>query len=87
MTEMIEAPFTDEQVRNINDFQNGGNRHPFTCCSPEEITECTRAGKMVDGKYVQGTSGGLLIASNDGMVCPCGEYEQHWVYKIMTDKI
>lgn len=81
----IEAPFTDEQVLNINMFQNDGRFHPFTCCSPEEITECTRAGRMVDGEYVQGISQGLLVAYNDGMLCPCGEYKQTWVYQSMAD--
>jgi hypothetical protein len=27
----IKAPFTDEQVKNLNEFQNSGIFHPFTC--------------------------------------------------------
>lgn len=75
--EEIKAPFTDEQVKNLNDYQTTGRFHPFTCCSPEEIIECTRA---------NGTSEGLLVATNDGWICPCGKYTQNWAHKFMTEK-
>ena len=28
---MIKAPWTDEQVKNLNDYQGAGVFHPFTC--------------------------------------------------------
>lgn len=28
---MLKAPWTDEQVKNLNDYQNSGRFHPFTC--------------------------------------------------------
>ena len=85
--EKINAPFTDEQVKNLNDYQTKGRFHPFTCCSPESIPECTRAGKEVDGEYVKGTSEGLLVASNEGWVCPCGKYKQNWAHAFMAEKL
>lgn len=27
----MKAPFTEEQINNINDYQNRGMFHPFTC--------------------------------------------------------
>jgi hypothetical protein len=30
-SEMIHAPFTDEQVQRLNEFQQRGDVHPFTC--------------------------------------------------------
>ena len=31
MSERVEAPFTPDQVANINEFQRTGYMHPFTC--------------------------------------------------------
>lgn len=85
MENIIEAPFTDEQVKLLNEFQNMGSIHPFTCMSPEAIPECLRAGKEVDGKYMPGTDEGKLIARNEGWICPCGKYTQDWAHSFMVD--
>lgn len=71
----IETPFTQEQVDNINKYQLRDDRHPFTCCSPEEIKECQR---------INGNNEGILIAEIDGLKCPCGKYTQDWVDDYMT---
>lgn len=81
----IKAPFTDEQVKALNEFQHHGRVHPFTCCSPEEISECLRAKPRGTMDYA--TSEGMLIATNDGWVCPCGKYTQEWAHEFMTQKI
>ena len=81
--EKVKAPYTDEQVKSLNEFQNNGIIHPFTCCSPSYINECTRACKEIDGKIVEGTTDGLLVATKDGWICPCGKYKQDWSYKFM----
>lgn len=31
MDDRLQAPFTDEQVKNLNAFQKAGYFHPFTC--------------------------------------------------------
>jgi hypothetical protein len=85
-SDRIRAPFTDEQVRNLNDFQNAGVNHPFTCCSPENIPECTRACREIGDQVVDGTSDGKLTATNDGWVCPCGKYRQDWAYPGMAGR-
>lgn len=73
----VEAPFTEEQVDNINDYQTSYTFHPFTCCSPEDIEECLRA---------KGEDDGILIASKEGLTCPCGKYKQDWVHEFMALK-
>jgi hypothetical protein len=72
----IKAPFTKEQVEKLNDYQINGNFHPFTCCSPKEIKECQRA---------SGENEGLLMATEEGWVCPCGKDKQDWVYEFMIE--
>ena len=82
----IIAPFTDEQVERLHDWQAGqiGIRtpdggllitatHPFTCMGHEG---CERPEKFDDG---------ILIPSNDGFVCPCGKYKQDWCHDFMAN--
>ena len=72
------SPFTDEQVEKLNTFQNNSQGcHPFTCCSPDSISGCLRRSVKEEE--------GILIASNDGWVCPCGEYKQDWAWKFMIE--
>lgn len=65
---MINAPFTPDQVTNLNRFQNRDDIHPFTC--PGERLECERDRR--------------LIATEDGWICPCGEYQQLWAHEMMV---
>jgi hypothetical protein len=74
--EKINAPFTEEQVKNLNDYQDFGSFHLFTCCSPSDVPKCER---------VSGKSEGSLIATKNGWVCPCGKYTQTWTWKFMTE--
>lgn len=67
---ITKAPFTDNQVVEINKRQSLNSLHPYTCCSPEYIGNCERR---------KGLSEGVLIASNHSLICPCGEYKQDWV--------
>ena len=76
----IKAPFTKEQVEKLNNYQKSGRFHPFTCCSPENIPECMRRNKT--GKTYEDNDG-LLLATEQGWVCPCGKYTQDWVHAIM----
>jgi hypothetical protein len=66
---MIKAPWTDEQVKNLNDWQTAGIVHPFTC------------GGKRDGKDCRAD----LVATKDGWVCPekCG-YTQDWAHAMMA---
>jgi hypothetical protein len=66
--------WSNEEVDSLNKYQNGGHFHPFTCCGPSEIKECER---------ISGKSEGLLIATENGWVCPCGKYTQNWAHGFM----
>jgi len=63
----VKAPFTDEQVDAINQWQNTSTVHPLTCGS----------GNRKDEKHLDGE--GILVASKDGLVCPYCDYKQDWV--------
>ena len=73
--EKITAPFTNEQVKKLNNYQKNGRFHPFTCCSHDG---CDRINQKDEG---------LLIATNEGFICPCGKYEQKWAHKFMSEDI
>ena len=74
--EKIEAGFTNSEIQNLNLFQKSSIMHPFTC-SGHNIAECERS---------SGVSEGVLIATADGWVCPCGKYTQNWAHKFMSEK-
>ena len=69
--EYEKAPFTEEQVAAINNYQKNAPFHPFTCCGHA----CDRSEREDEG---------LLIATLDGLVCPCGKWTQDWVHDFMT---
>jgi len=69
---IIKAPFTKEQVDNLNKFQSQTTFHPFTCGG---TVECLRTEK---DNY------GILIAKPEGWVCACGKYTQDWAHEFMT---
>lgn len=71
----ITAPFTDEQVEKLKEWQFNPKVHSFTCCSPG-IAGCERS---------NGISEGDLIPRKEGWICPCGEYRQNWCYDFMVE--
>jgi hypothetical protein len=74
MEDKIKVPFTDSQVEKLNQYQEKGFFHPFTCCSAGSEEKCERRNHKGEG---------LLIATNEGWVCPCGEYKQDWAHTFM----
>lgn len=60
----IYAPFTDEQVQKLNEFQKSRKMHPYTCM-----------GEFCDRSKTENE--GILIATNQGWICPCGQYTQN----------
>ena len=77
--EMIHAPFTPEQVQRLNEWQTqtGTNMpfHPFTC-------GCR--GESVHGH--EGGDTGVLIATENGWVCPSCDYTQDWAHSFMAER-
>ena len=75
--EKIQAPFTAAQVRGLNEYQTGtdfGHKMPpFTC------------GNRGDGQHgEEGGDKGVLIATEEGWVCPCCGYTQDWAHSFMV---
>lgn len=64
--------FTPEEVVSLNAYQKSGVFHPFTC-----------EGDRTDEKHLDGE--GLLVATEDGWVCPYCDYRQGWAHEWMKD--
>ncbi len=78
--EMIEAPFSDEQVQALNEYQVGAivdwpmaSGHPFTCASRGDGQHSREGGDL-----------GLLIATSAGWICPACGYTQDWAHEGMA---
>jgi hypothetical protein len=65
---MIKAPWTAEQVVKLNEFQNAGYVHPFTCPNRDE-----GHGEFNGDK-------GALVATVRGWICPFCDYAQDWAH-------
>lgn len=75
---MKEAPFTKQEVEALNKHQKSGRFHPFTCGRSSE--KCEANIEPRDYK-----KDGVLIATENGWICPCGDYTQNWAHKSMTE--
>jgi hypothetical protein len=76
MNDRIYAPFTPEQVRNLNVYQRSGMYHPFTCGNRSDHPE--------DEIYK-----GCLVATVHGWICPIcwdgtKEDMQNWAVPFMA---
>lgn len=66
------APWTTEQVAALNRWQ-AGPMHPFTCFN------------WGDGSHRWATDLGVLVATEQGWVCPDCNYTQDWAHEFMLD--
>jgi hypothetical protein len=66
----VAAPWTDEQVANLNRYQRAGVFHPFTCGRRDEHRD----------------NPGVLVAETDGWHCPAAgcTYRQEWAHPFMA---
>ena len=82
---MREAPtevtWTQEQVDGLNDYQQHGFMHPFTCASGNR-TDAAHTRVM---KELGLADYGLLIAKTDGWHCPGCQYRQFWSHPFMFE--
>jgi hypothetical protein len=69
---MKEAPWTEEEVQKLNEFQKDGRFHPFTC-----------GGDRKDRYHLDGE--GILVATTQGWMCPFCDYKQNWCHQVMID--
>ena len=75
----VGAPFNEEQIEIINQYQKRGTFHSLNCCGGH-------SGEQKGCERVEGKSEGVLVAKKHGLVCPCGMYTQTWAYNFMTVK-
>ena len=62
---------TPEEVERLNKEQKRNDRHPYTC--DRRSKECEVNQTPRDYK-----KDGVLIATENGWVCPCGKYKQDY---------
>lgn len=70
----IAAPFSESEVEKINRWQENSYTHPFTCCGHND---CDRSKQPNEGR---------LLATNEGLSCPCGAWKQNWAHSIMLQE-
>ncbi len=63
--------FTPEKIKELNEYQQNGKYHPYTCDRNHEECEVN----IVPRDY---SKDGVLIATEEGWICPCGKYKQDW---------
>lgn len=81
MMEDTVQPWTVEQVKNLNAFQERGELHGFTCPNrgdDQHERDCERL-ELVDL--------GLLRATRNGWVCYSCAYTQKWAHKFMAEAV
>lgn len=71
LPEIKKSPWTQEEVNELNNLQKSGKFHPYTC--DREAKECE-----VNQIPRDFSKDGILIATKDGWICPCGKYRQNW---------
>ena len=62
---------TPEEVGRLNKEQKRNDRHPYTCDRRAKQCEVNQTPR--DYK-----KDGVLIATENGWVCPCGKYKQNY---------
>lgn len=68
------APWTQEQIVNLNAYQMNRHFHPMTCPRKEEHPP-------IEGER------GRLLATHYGLVCPHCSYSQNWAHAFMTRRM
>lgn len=63
--------FTPEKVKELNERQKNGMLHPYTCDRKAKECETNKIPRDC-------SKDGVLIATTEGWICPCGKYKQNW---------
>ena len=75
----ISAPWNDEQVAKLNEFQRYTTMHPFTCGSNRHDVAHVAWAEEHD------EDNGQLVATNAGWICPVCNYTQNWAHDFMFE--
>jgi hypothetical protein len=76
--EYLKKPFTEEQCKKINEFQKSGKFHPLTCDRKHKNCEVNNMN--------EDRQDGVLIATEDGLICPCGKYKQNSINSFILER-
>lgn len=68
MADKIFAPFTQQQIEDLWEYQQFGYFHPFTCGKRDEHPD----------------QDDILIPTQGGWICPSCDYEQNWAHSFMV---
>ncbi|MGE5510507.1 MAG: hypothetical protein ACM31O_04545 [Bacteroidota bacterium] len=79
---MIKAPWTPEQVEALNAYQRSGRFHPFTCGN-DRFDQAHAVYTITNGL----SDYGILIATEQGWICPCCDYRQDWAHAAMAQPL
>ncbi len=79
LMEGLMLPWSAEQVKNLNSFQERGEMHGFTC--PNRGDEQHHR----DFVRLELSDLGLLRATRNGWVCYSCAYTQNWAHKFMAE--
>jgi hypothetical protein len=70
--DMYTVEWTDEQINNLNEYQECNWVHPFTCPN------------RGDGKHIRNKRDlSVLTATKTGWICLCCGYTQNWAHDFM----
>lgn len=72
----MKAPFTPEQVKQLNEYQKDDRFHPYTCGG----NRGDQAHKVYAEK--RGEDLGQLVATEEGWICPVCDYKQDWAHEM-----
>lgn len=78
---IIRAPWTNAQVFALNLWQNNPAVHPFTCGNDRGD-----AAHVHDASFTGKHDFGILLATNEGWVCPVCGYAQDWAHDFMMNQ-
>ncbi len=87
----IQAPFSPNQVQILNERQchvdGGVPFHPFTCPNRDEgVTYDADTPDYSQSTHGTGGDRGVLIATEQGWVCPHCDYRQDWAHAAMVEQ-
>lgn len=68
--------WTDEQVAELNKYQEAHEFHPYTCGNRNDGNHKERFGDL-----------GVLVATNYGWMCPDCDYTQNWAHGLPKGNI
>jgi hypothetical protein len=79
VSNVVKAPWTEEQVRQLNAYQYDRRFHPFTCGSGNRRDVFHTAKILSNGFH----DAGQLTATVNGWICAACDYTQDWTLAVM----